>query len=233
MTFDLFSSILSSGSSVSVPALGVKSEDGVESGGLGWDDSSVISGKMRKWTCFWSVLGLTASSLWPRPMRHQIQTWCNVFWWNSSWIYTFLLINRLETGTKHAAAKKGTRGIIINLKRTRAKRNVSPPDVLIHRNQTYSCPPTRVRLLLFRLVSLAFDQCLCYHSQKADLWGSRGLEGEPGFTHRCFLWMGPKLEWTRLFVCGTMACDSTVRHTGPQGTRADMKRRGSYREGEG
>ena len=101
---------------------------------------------------------------------------------------------------------------------------------LIHRNQTYSCPPTRVCLLLFRLVSLAFDQCLCYHSQRADLWGSRGLEGEPGFTHRCFIWMGPKLEWTRLFVCGTMACDSTVRHTGPQGTRADMKRRGSYRE---
>ncbi|TNN67714.1 hypothetical protein EYF80_022030 [Liparis tanakae] len=42
MTFDLFSSILSSGSSV--PAAGVESEVGVGSSALGWDDRSVVSG---------------------------------------------------------------------------------------------------------------------------------------------------------------------------------------------
>lgn len=43
MTLDLFSSIRSSGSSVSAPAEGDESEVRAESRGLGWDDSSVIS----------------------------------------------------------------------------------------------------------------------------------------------------------------------------------------------
>lgn len=44
MTFDLFSNILTSGSSASVLAVRAVSNTGVESEGLGWDDSSVISG---------------------------------------------------------------------------------------------------------------------------------------------------------------------------------------------
>lgn len=47
MTFDLFSNILSLGSSVPVPAVAGESPVGADSRDLGWDDRSVISAKFR------------------------------------------------------------------------------------------------------------------------------------------------------------------------------------------
>lgn len=66
MTLDLFSSILSSGSSE--PAEGDESEVGVESRDLGWDDRSVISGKDGREDRFSSMQNAYARCLILQPL---------------------------------------------------------------------------------------------------------------------------------------------------------------------
>lgn len=70
------------------------------------------------------------------------------------------------------------------------------------------------------LVWLAFDQCLCYPTQRDDFWGVGGAwDWRESLVHAPMLFMnGPNTGVDSGSLCmATMACDSNYRHTGSQG----------------
>lgn len=146
---------------------------------------------------------------------------CINFWW---------LTAIKPAWTQACRSRKCQKRIIFSLDRKRAKKKLSQPmSSFMETKHTPAHPPTR-SALYFSSCLTSFWSMSRYHSHGADLWGSLGLEGEPGSRTADFREWSQNWSGLRLFVCGTMACDSNYRHTGSRGTRADIKEE-AVREG--